>query len=418
MVKKYTIILILFINIILITGCNNIKDKKIKEKEVVEDEYIEIIPDNAIKFIENLDNSIILSTDEIKEYNKKIKEKTTFIFDLNSITNLTKEDVLNYINSYTIPKLPKYNGNNKVTQNDIKVILDNRNIEGIKNNIEIKKGIIVKRSNLKSFPTDINFFSRKGINNFDSLQETELTINTPILIVHESKDKMWNFVISPIYVGWVKNDTIALATDDDINYFINNTSFGVITEASLKIDDLILDMGVKLPYIGVSKNNYQFVIPVKGDNNYAKKKVISIPRTKAHIGYLPYTKRNVIIQAFKYEGMDYSWSGMNESVDCSSYILNVYKTFGFTFPRNTVNQRDSVGNITWLNGKTNTEKLSIISNNKVSLIYQIGHVMLYLGTKEDKHYIIHASGDDMKIVVTDLNSRTYLSKIDRVITIP
>ena len=80
---------------------------------------------------------------EIKEYNKKIKEKTTFIFDLNSITNLTKEDVLNYINSYTIPKLPKYNGNNKVTQNDIKVILDNRNIEGIKNNIEIKKGIIV-----------------------------------------------------------------------------------------------------------------------------------------------------------------------------------------------------------------------------------------------------------------------------------
>lgn len=418
--KKICVFLFVFLTCFILTGCkDNAVENKPNTKVGVNDEYIEEIPNNAIRFIENLENdSVLLTGEQIKEYNKNIMSKTDSMHDLNNI-NFTKEEVIKLINSYKMPSLPKYNGSVQVTNNDIKTILDNRNIDGISEDKIIKKAIIVKRSDLKSYPTDIKFLTRKNSNNFDQLQETELTINTPILVVHESKDKLWSFVISEIYYGWIKNETFAYSLDEDISYFIDNPSFGVITDSKLELDDVILDMGVKLPYLGVVDDSYEFSIPIKNDDGYVSRKTIKIPRNKAHIGYLPYTKRNVIIQAFKYEGVNYGWAGMNNSVDCSSYVLNIYRTFGFSFPRNTVDQRDSVGNITWLNNKTNSEKLNILSNNKVSLIYQPGHVMLYLGVLDNKHYIIHSSGDELKVVVTNLDENSkYLTKIDRMVTIP
>ena len=111
---------------------------------------------------------------------------------------------------------------------------------------------------------------------------------------------------------------------------------------------------------------------------------------------------------------------MDQNIDCSSFILNVYKTFGFEFPRNTSVQKDSIGNIISLEGKTIKEKLEILSNSIYpSLLYKPGHVMLYIGRIENNYYIIHASGGEMKVIVTNLSvESSYLSDIDRIVTIP
>ena len=97
----------------------------------------------------------------------------------------------------------------------------------------------------------------------------------------------------------------------------------------------------------------------------------------------------------------------------SSRLLNIYRTFGIYFPRNTSQQNKSIGTITNLEGKSNQDKLKLIENTEPSLLFQSGHVMLYLGKVNDKHYIIHASGDikNLKVLVTILDNSTHLSKI-------
>jgi len=402
--------------ILIILGLINLKlHPKIKKENI--NEHIETLNEKALSFIKEDDNNILLSISEIQKYNQNISKNTNSLYDLEKITSLSKEEVLNYINLYKLPELPKYNSNKKITKNEINYILENRNISDVKNITTPKKGLIIKRSNLRSLPTNINFFPDKDTKNFDSIQETELTINTKILILHQSKDKMWSLIISPTYIGWVENTNITYATDADWDYFDNTKSFIIITEPSLTIDNLILDMGVKLPYLKFSNDNYIAIIPTKNNKNYVTKKIITINKKHAHIGYLPYTKRNIINQAFKYEDTPYSWGGMNKNVDCSSLILNIYKTFGFIFPRNTKEQQKSIGKITYLSNKTNQEKLDIISKNRISLLYKPGHVMLYLGESNKEHYIIHATKETLKVTISKLEETSNLSKIDRLVTI-
>ena len=114
--------------------------------------------------------------------------------------------------------------------------------------------------------------------------------------------------------------------------------------------------------------------------------------------------------------MPYSWGGKDLGVDCSSFIQNLYRTFGFIFPRNTSSQNNSVGPFLDLTKMSNTEKLETIKKQKPALLYQKGHVMLYLGVKKNEPYIIHASGNTqtLKVVLEKLSS-TYLKNITKIV---
>ncbi len=405
--------------ILLIVMCFGCSDEKIENSiKDIDDSYIEIVPENSNAFILNLsDNDILLNLDEIKEYNRVIESKTDYLYNMN-INSLSKEEILNYINSYTIPKLPKYDNGKLITNSDINDILENRNIENVKDT-RLLKALVVNRTNLKSFPTELHFFDNINDTNFDNLQESEMHINTPVLVMHKSKDNRFVFVLTSTYVGWIKEEDIVYVSDEDYDYFINNDNFGIITEPFVEVDNKLLDMSVKIPFIETTKDGYKFVIPSKDSNNNLVKEEIILKRDKAHIGYLPYTKRNVYIQAFKYEDIPYSWGSMDYGVDCSSYVSNVYHTFGFVFPRNTSIQNSSVGKVISLEGKTDKEKLDIISGSAPSLLYMDGHVLIYLGIDNQINYVIGANGNEniLKVVKEELNSSNYLSKINKLVLI-
>ena len=261
-------------------------------------------PDNNTETNQNL---VILTTDKILEYNKKIINKTDMYYDINNIKSLSKEKIKEYIMTYNLPKLPKYDGELELNSTNTQSILDNRALDNIIDLNSITKGIIVKRTNLRSFPTNIHFYDNKNKKDFDRLQETELHVNTPVLIIHESLDKEWYFVISPFYAGWVLKDNVAYAKDEDLNYLINNKNFIVIIEPVVNINNVTLDMSVKLPFVGSNNNNLNVILPTKGSDGFVKMTNVSISKDKASIGYLSYTKENIINLATKYLGTKYSW---------------------------------------------------------------------------------------------------------------
>ena len=53
------------------------------------------------------------------------------------------------------------------------------------------------------------------------------------------------------------------------------------------------------------------------------------------VGYLPYTRRNIVAQAFKLLGDRHGWSGQNESRDASGLSMDVFASFGIRLPRNS-----------------------------------------------------------------------------------
>ncbi len=379
--------------------------------------YKENIP-KKITFMKKVREELLLKEEEIKKYNQTIQHKTKAFYAIEGIQNVGKEEILKDIEAYELPTLPKYDGNKILTALNTKMILENRNIENIETQTDLLKGIIVKRSNLRAFPTEVSFYDKKGIQDFDRIQETELTINTPVKILHKSKDQLWNFVVSPIYAGWVLKENIALAKEEDWDFFIHNPAFGVITDANIKIEGDILDMGVRLPFINCLEDQYQLVVPIKTKENTVSKKIIYLSKDKVHLGYLPYTEKNILLQAFKYENTPYSWGGKDQNIDCSSFIMKVYATFGFHFPRNASAQQESIGKIIFLENMNMEEKLNLFDKNAICLLYQTGHVMMYLGKLENRHYIIHASGKEKKVTLTDITEENdLLFKIERMVLI-
>ncbi len=386
--------------------------------DMLTNDYVETIPEHAKVYIEKLEeNSILLSTKEIQDYNEKIKEKTDKIYDL-SKESFTKEEIQSWIESYKLPSSQKYHQGKRITDTMREEILENRNLDAIEEEPKVQKGIVVRRTNLKSFPTEIHFYSQPSDTNFDSLQETEVRVNELVLLLHESKDQEWVFVMTKTYVGWLKQEDVVQATEEDIAFFLDAPIFGVITEPMVKVEDTLLDMSVKIPCIGKTKDGYRCILPNKENGKLEKKEWI-LSNNQIHIGYLPYTKRNVYIQAFKYEGMPYRWGGMDDGVDCSSFVSNVYRTFGFEFPRNTADQHTSVGEILSLENKTIEEKKQILLHQEPNLLYQEGHVLIYLGQKDGKDYVIDASGNSevLKVAEEELTRSNYLNKINKLVRI-
>lgn len=361
----------------------------------------------------------ILNAEAIKNYNKKISEKSSSIYDLEKIKTMSKDDIKKLIEEYKVPSSPKYNNGTVVTSEEIDEILKNRDIENVSSETDIQKAIVTKRSNLKALPTDTHFYNKRDVSNFDQIQETELAINTPVLILHTSKDGKYEFVLSEIYAGWIKGDDLAKCQPSTCEYFDSPTSFIVITDSHIEMEGAYLDMGVTLPLLKSTNSSFTAVLPIRNERGVLEKKEVEIPKSQAHEGFLPYTKDNVISLSQKYLKTPYSWGGMDYGVDCSSFIMNIYRTFGFRFPRNTSDQKTSVGNITSLVGLTPAKKLEYLNGLQIpAILYQPGHAMLYLGKENGKHAIIHASGSDMYVVKNELTpNSSYLLKIDRVVTI-
>lgn len=389
--KKVLYICLCFI---LLTSCSMNTNKKIVQKK--DEKHIE------------MEDEAMMTFTEINEYNQYMMEHTKALYDLESITELSKEKILTMIQKYQLPNSP-YNDGILITQDDRYQIIENLNLDEVETITKMKKGIIIDKTNLKSFPTHVSFHSSIE-STFDMVQESELAVNSKVLILHESKDHKWNFVISNIYAGWVLKEDIALVNDFDE---FDSDRFVVITTPFLEVDGTLLTMGVRLPYFGYRNGLYEVYLPTSQDG-YLETKRVFIDEKYLSVGYLPYTKENLVKQAYKYEGIQYRWGGKGYGVDCSSFVSNVYLTFGIQLARNTGDQEESLKDIHFIGSLSNQEKLEELKQHEFALMYQPGHVMLYLGYYNGTHKMIHANARTMNVAIENIYTWTSnLYKIDR-----
>lgn len=297
----------------------------------------------------------------------------------------------------------------------------------------VRYGLVVDRADLRTFPTTTRVFNRTGNTDIDRFQENAFFPGTPVVIVHESRDRAWWFVVGNLYAAWVEKRHVAEGDKAEVFGYADKTPYLVVTGAEVRttttpeqprVSDLQLDMGVRVPWLrdwpgerGVNGQaaytGYVIELPVRGEDGRLQVVPALLPRTAdVSPDYLPLTRANILRQGFKFLGERYGWGHDYDARDCSGFVSEVYRSMGVTLPRNTRDQGVSpVLNRIALDesagAKVRTQAARELQVG--DLVYIPGHVMMVIGHDRGTPYVIHDTnggswlGADGRLVSGRLN---------------
>ncbi|WP_254795767.1 SH3 domain-containing protein [Arsukibacterium indicum] len=312
-------------------------------------------------------------------------------------------------------KHPRFYANGEaVTASQWQTYRQNLNSEAVKADNPVRFALVVKRTDLRSMPTEDRVHNEQMALDLDRFQETALFPGEPIAVLHLSSDSNWLLVQNYHYTGWVQAADVAIGSRQQVLDYSEQTPFLLVTGARATtsytpavpaISKLLLDMGTRLPLLSTDDTghnvhgqnphaSYIVKLPVRNsDGSLAFTPALIARQQDVSIGYLPYTPANVLKQAFKFLGDRYGWGHDYDSRDCTGFIIEIYRSFGLLMPRNSGQQGEGRygSNIRFSDQSSDSDKLDAISQARVGdLIYRPGHVMLYLGSDNGEPFVIHS----------------------------
>jgi SH3 domain containing protein/NlpC/P60 family protein len=338
-------------------------------------------------------------------------------------------------------------------------IVANANVAAIPATQATRFGMVVRRSDLRTFPTRLRLFSETGVTDIDRFQEDALFPGTPVAIVHESLDREWLFVVSPRYAAWISRNDVAQGSRDEVLAYTHKEPYVVVTGATAhtvftperpEVSNLRLDMGQRIPVL----SDWPAEKPVNGQHPYAAHVIelpmraddgslhftpALLPRTSdVATDYLPLTRANLIHQGFKFLGERYGWGSSYNARDCSGFVSEVYRSFGVQLPRNTRDQAVSpaLNRIAFTADDDHEKRLAVLRQLQVGdLVYIPGHVMMVIGQDGGGPYVIHdttgityrdaegaitrvhLNGVSVTPLLPLLDGKEHVSRVDRIYSI-
>jgi cell wall-associated NlpC family hydrolase len=280
------------------------------------------------------------------------------------------------------------------------------NLHALTDSVTVRFALVLRRADMRAWPTDDFVYKTPETIELDRFQENGLFPAEVVAVLHESADGLWYFVRSYNYAAWVRKDRVVTGDRDEIFRYRDASPFVVITGGKVELAgsrnagdaaSVQLDMGVRLPLATAVEPGrdagYPVRLPVRGrDGELTFRTALIESSQDVHVGYLPYTRKQILLQTFKFLGERYGWGHSYNARDCTGLVIEVFRCFGIVMPRNSGQQGSSpVGNfVRFAAGTAAAEKLQAMASAEVGdLVYSSGHVMLYVGTADDEPYVIH-----------------------------
>ncbi len=350
-------------------------------------------------------DQVIMNGAEIASFNRDIiRALPELEYDLTDYPAfLNKERLTGLVTMRPFPEEDRYSGGRLADRAYYQDIKEQMNLLGIAENNEVAYGVTVRRTNIRTFPTSDESLSEPDDKEFDLFQETAAGPAEPLLILHRSLDGSWCFVQIYNYCGWMPAADIAVAKDKEswLSY-VDPAAYLVVTGNRLGLDFLPVEltMGTKVPLAGGweaaevgpgQANNYAVLLPERDPDGEMLTQTFLIPGgADVSVGYLPYTRANIIRQAFKILGERYGWGGMFNARDCSAFVMDVYKSFGLMLPRNGDEQERSAGVTVSFEDLSTSQRYELLDTLLPGAsLHTSTHELLYLGKHEGLYYVIH-----------------------------
>jgi hypothetical protein len=245
---------------------------------------------------------------------------------------------------------------------------------------------------------------------FDDLQQSYLTSGTPLRILHIAQNHAWYLVLSAGFFGWVKAECVAFVSEEIMQIYQTANYVVPLKDCILPIEKITaLPVALRIGNIYPIKtaNEQETAITISGANA-TRHAVLHTRHIPTHyLSSFPYsfTLKNIADVGQEMIGNPYGWGGIGGYRDCSSTLADLMSTFGLWLPRNSRAQIEA-GSCIDLKHLTPTEKLSMIREHAdkfQTLLYFPGHIMLYLGGREDTHYAYHSASRCYGTVITPLD---------------
>lgn len=380
---------------------------------------------NADYWIGEKDNIILMNADEIEAFNRenkgiiKASDEVTVYPHLDEFGDTLDGNILRtFLNdcANSVPEYPPryFLDGSRTDYMYWQNLADLSNIDGVEDTIHVRYAFTVKRMTLRLFPTEDRVFDGQDDQYYDYNLYSECMPFMPCVVLHESIDGEYLYVVFDSYAAWVRKDAVAICDSrEDWVARQNPDQWLVVTGREIRLGNdpyspattnLVLPMGTQMELVPADKapnvinqrttyGDYVVRIPTRGENGKIVDEYIQIPVSDdVHVGYLPLTPANIVRQAFKLLGDRYGWGGDLQANDCTGITREIYRCFGILLPR--VKQSESKGICkTDLSEMDTDEKLSeITSLTPGSLISFPGHMMIYLGTVDGVPYVISAVG--------------------------
>ena len=357
----------------------------------------------------------IMTRAEIERYNRRSTRECEKLKDLRSFRRvLTGKEVREAIAGISVrPKKKMYQSGLPVQDEYYAGLERALALEAIPGKVMVRFGITVKRTEMRTFPTPDRIFSEPDDYEFDRFAETALYPVEPVAILHESADGKWYFAQAYNYLAWIPAADVALTDRITLFEYLDARDFLVVTGKWVftgfnpfqpDISELQLDMGVRIPLASRDEipkdikgqhpaGNYVVKLPARGAAGRLEWRLGLISRADdVHVGYLPFTRRNIITQAFKFLGQRYGWGGMFNTRDCSSFIMDNFRSMGVILPRNAGEQ----GKLALAVRHPMPETMDLEARRRLfesippaTPVYMDGHAMLYLWKQGDDYFILH-----------------------------
>jgi hypothetical protein len=379
---------------------------------------------------------VVLDRGAIASQNRRLQQDDPSLHDVEGLpTELDAARVRAWIEALSVrPDKPLYDQQGKpVPAKALDGFMQALNLKAIPKTQPTRYGLVVRRADLRTFPTATRVFSSPDDTDIDRFQESAFFPGTPVAIVHQSRDGKWLFVVGNLYAAWIEKQYVAEGSKTQVFAYTRKVPYLVVTGAKVRttftpdlpaVSDLQLDMGVRVPVLrdwpGTQSVNGQAAytshvieLPVRNDDGSLRIVPALLPRTAdVSADYLPLTRANLIRQAFKFLGERYGWGNSYGTRDCSSFVSEVYRSFGVLLPRNTRDQGVSpaLNRVAFDPADGRDKRMAAVRELQVGdLVYIPGHVMMVIGYDDGMPYVIHDTnggswlGPDGKMVSGHLN---------------
>ena len=359
---------------------------------------------------------IVLDSRAIAEQNARLLQLDPSVHDLEKFPQaLAAADVRSWIGKLSgYPDEDLFDGQGrKLESPDLDALIASTAQESVPASQATRFGLVVRRADLRTFPSTLRAYDSADDRDIDRFQESALFPGTPVVIAHESRDKNWWFVVSPLYAAWVEKAFIAAGSAQDVFAYTRKSPYLVVTGATVKtvftptqsqVSELQLDMGVRVPVLADWPQDkpvngqhpytaHVIELPERADDGTLRFTPALLPRTAdTSADYLPLNRANIVRQGFKFLGERYGWGHSYNARDCSGFVSDVYRSFGVQLPRNTRDQSvtPAVNRIAFSAADSHEHRLDVLRQLEIGdLIYIPGHVMMVIGQENGTPYIIH-----------------------------
>ncbi len=281
-------------------------------------------------------------------------------------------------------------------------LIESIHLKAIPKHVEARYGLVVHYADQRVVPTMDALYAEQGDVDFDELQNSALDVGTAMVILHQSRDGQWFYGRTRLSGGWVQAQNVASASLEEIKRYSAREQIVVVTvpKADIFLNAQLTEhydhvrMGVVLPLVSEHTGIVEVTIPTRNTDGTLMEVPGYLKKSDISVGFLPYTQRVIIEQAFKMLNSPYGWGGMYGEQDCSRFIQEIFSTVGILMPRNSGAQSKVGVLAAQFSDQTDSQvKVAALKHKAVpgvTTLYMKGHIMLYLGSVDERAFAIHA----------------------------